>query len=1694
MKRIVVAALLSIVLSSPALLAQSVTISPSGYVAIPLNTTTQFTATVTGLSNTGLSSNAVSWSVVGSPTMYGTITSSGLYTPPATFPANPAEIIATSLGTPVTKATQFVYFLSPGPPITLVSPNPIPVGTSTVTITGSGFQKGAVIDYTTPGAAPVQASAKFVSSTTLTASVYLALPTTATFYVINPGTAPSNSLSVTVGASNTVALNVINGSGSGNYAPGTVVTITANPAPTGEFFSSWTGATVASATSPSTTITVRSNSATVTANYSSSQTTTYPLTVVNGFGSGNYAAGTVVSIAAITAPSGQVFGSWTGAAVASASSAYTTITMPAAATTVTANYTAAQATYLLTVYNGSGSGNYAAGTSVTIASGPPPSGQVFGSWSGATVASATSATTTLTMPAAATTVTANFAAAPSTNFTLTVNSGSGGGSYPAGTVVTITANTAPSGQFFSYWTGAEVASATSATTTLTMPAAATTVTANYSSTARITIAPAGYVAIPANGTVQFSATVTGVSNASVAVTWSVAGNSATYGTITPAGLYTAPATIPANPAQITATGSGASASHYVYFLVPGPTLTQIAPNPIPSGTTTITLTGSGFQNGAEAVISNTGVQLSTAFVSANTLTASNYFASGTTATFYVVNPGSAPSNSITVPVSGPAAYALTVINGSGSGNYTAGTAVTISAGSPPAGQAFMNWTGASVANSTASTTTIIKPAVATTVTANFGTPPTTFALKVVNGAGSGNYPAGNIVSISANTPPGQTFQSWTGATVANPSASYTTLTMPSANATVTANFVGQTFTLTVVNGTGSGTYAVGASVPIAANPAPAGEYFQSWTGPGVANANQPSTTVTMPASNATVTAGFYTPTAVPFPVSAHPRLWVTPADVTRLQGWATSSNSVYQAYMGLVSQAIANYKAAFPSAALTDKNPVPASAYTDLGDVQGYQGMLSEENAMILAFQSLIDPNVTKRQQYAQAARNLIMYALNQAALGHLSGAPFRDPVFMVYNRASATGHEWPLVVDWIYNATDASGNPILTAPDKATIQQVFLMWSNDCVNASTTGGDSPQIHGVLNSLQLLPGNAPYRMASNNYYLAHARVMTMMGLALDPSDDPPVNPAVSPSVVGNTERSYILEANGAWLYQIWAMMGEPAAIAQGYSIPDNPTGAGFGLASGGLPPEGMLYGESFAYILGQLLALQTAGFHDPSLSGPQIQMIGSPVWDRYVTGFLSSLTPTAFVSPTESYLGPVYQFAGYGDLLRGFATPDFMRPFALLALLDQENGKTDHMNAARWFSVNAVQGGASQLASRISDPWTWGATSSLLYFMMLDPSAATATDPRPNYPTLFYDAPASRVVAHTDWSANGTMFDYRASWISINHQDGNGGMFELYRKGEWLTKEMSNYDAGGGGNGATTEWHNALSLQNWCLRGTPLYLNGVDVPEWTNGSQWMENEDAGDPTTVTSNGQVNGATYVYATSDLANLFNRPDIWSAQDAAIDVTQSTRSILWMNNVASSDFVVVYDRATTAHSGLFKRFNMSLVTNPVINGNTSTETMPDNQKLFVQTLLPSSPSITSFNGAALLSNVADLEPTQYILQVQDPSEPADTRFLHVLQGADPGAPLAAATYLQSTAGTPFDGAQFATVAAYFPVSSITPFAGTTLTAPAGVHTALVTGLTPVSGYSVTLTQNAGVTTIVITAGGPSTTDAAGVLVITF
>jgi len=67
-----------------------------------------------------------------------------------------------------------------------------------------------------------------------------------------------------------------------------------------------------------------------------------------------------------------------------------------------------------------------------------------------------------------------------------------------------------------------------------------------------------------------------------------------------------------------------------------------------------------------------------------------------------------------------------------------------------------------------------------------------------------------------------------------------------------------TFVLTVVSGSGSGSYAAGAGVTITANAAPSGKVFDKWTATagGFANANSASTTFTMPAGAATVTATY----------------------------------------------------------------------------------------------------------------------------------------------------------------------------------------------------------------------------------------------------------------------------------------------------------------------------------------------------------------------------------------------------------------------------------------------------------------------------------------------------------------------------------------------------------------------------------------------------------------------------------------------------------------------------------------------------------------------------------------------------------------------------------------------------------------------------------------------------------------------
>ncbi len=70
---------------------------------------------------------------------------------------------------------------------------------------------------------------------------------------------------------------------------------------------------------------------------------------------------------------------------------------------------------------------------------------------------------------------------------------------------------------------------------------------------------------------------------------------------------------------------------------------------------------------------------------------------------------------------------------------------------------------------------------------------------------------------------------------------------------------GPKYNLTVVNGSGSGSYAAGTTINVSAAP-PAGQVFQSWSGPSIPNASAASFLYTMPGGDTVLTANCVTPT------------------------------------------------------------------------------------------------------------------------------------------------------------------------------------------------------------------------------------------------------------------------------------------------------------------------------------------------------------------------------------------------------------------------------------------------------------------------------------------------------------------------------------------------------------------------------------------------------------------------------------------------------------------------------------------------------------------------------------------------------------------------------------------------------------------------------------------------------------------
>jgi uncharacterized protein (DUF1800 family) len=591
--------------------AQTVTITPANpYIGV--GATKQFTATVTGLSNT-----AVTWSLTGMGTnnpALGKISPTGLYTAPATPPAqNPLTVMATaSNGTTI--GTTYVLILGSGPTVTSVAPSPVNVGSYTLTVNGTGFVRGAGILC-----GGIALETTYVSATQLTGVGYLGSPQTIPLTVTNPGTVPSNSVNVTfvtpIGVSPATA-NVVLGASKTFTASVQSVTWSASA-----------GAIISGGVFTAPTTMPPSNLVTITATGSGGQTGTARVTLIQPAGTvapptfspaaGTYTTGQTVTLSTTTTgasirytTNGTTPSETVGTIYSAGFSVAATATVKAIAykagltdsAVVTATYTITPLSTVAAPTFSPAPGTYTSAQTVTLTSattgasiryttdGTTPSETAgtlytagFSLGSSATVkaiafksgsadSAVVSATYTINTPAVTISVnptTASLSVGQPQNITPTVTGSSNlGVTWTLSGAGSLSAATSTSGTAITYTAPATITAKTMATVTATSAAdstksAVTTITLNP---------PAAITVSPATVSVALNATQTFTASGQTSVTWS-----ASAGSINASGVFTAPSTMTqTGTVIITATGAGNQTGTATVTLTQGTTLVSMA--------------------------------------------------------------------------------------------------------------------------------------------------------------------------------------------------------------------------------------------------------------------------------------------------------------------------------------------------------------------------------------------------------------------------------------------------------------------------------------------------------------------------------------------------------------------------------------------------------------------------------------------------------------------------------------------------------------------------------------------------------------------------------------------------------------------------------------------------------------------------------------------------------------------------------------------------------------------------------------------------------------------------------------------------------------------------------------------------------------------------------------------------------------
>ena len=527
-------------------------------------------------------------------------------------------------------------------------------------------------------------------------------------------------------------------------------------------------------------------------------------------GYGTYMMGESCTIGA-TPNSGWNFINWTrNNNVVSTEPSYTFIVEGNATYTAHFSQTSTQYTITVNANNNawgtvSGGGQYNAGATCTLHA-TPASGYQFDSWkkNGSVVSTNPNYSFIVTENA---TYTAYFSAEPVTYYTITTNvtptgagTVTGGGTYPAGSSITLTATANP-GYTFSQWQDGSTANPR-------------TITVNGDATYTAQFTQDNYTisvyANPANG-----GTVTG-------------GGAYHYGE-TPTLTATANSGfefqgwddgVSTNPRQITVTGN---ATYTAIFSEVGATYYVVTTSVSPAGAGTVT-GGGAYEAGTVitlAATANPGYTFSqwndgsTQNPRTVTVNSNLSFTAIFSQNIYTITVLANPSNAGMV---------------TGGGAYHYGEIVTLTA-TAYSGYEFQGWSDGSSQNP--HQVTVTGNATYTAIFSQSGTTyytVSTYVSPIGAGTvtGAGTYPAGATATLSATANQGYTFSRWNDGSTSNPR----TVTVNN-NMSFTAIFTAQQYTITVnsnpSNGgtvTGGGTYAYGSSTTLRAIPNSGFEFMQ----------------------------------------------------------------------------------------------------------------------------------------------------------------------------------------------------------------------------------------------------------------------------------------------------------------------------------------------------------------------------------------------------------------------------------------------------------------------------------------------------------------------------------------------------------------------------------------------------------------------------------------------------------------------------------------------------------------------------------------------------------------------------------------------------------------------------------------------------------------------------------------------------